>query len=173
MLTLLAERESELPRLLRDPDVEWKSLLVNDEDPFVERVWTSGPDWRLYLHLVYPCRDECKPLEHPHRAPSAMRMKHLDDGAAYEMRYGVGEKGLPPSQWTLRRFLQGEAYEMTSPDEWHSVNVRGPNPAWTVMVMGPLFPNAPRERTVRSPLGPLLPNRFSHVFEGFRSLYPL
>lgn len=81
MLEVMAEVRHVLPAMLGSLK-GWNSLLVDYEQPRVERLWRQWGPCRLYLHRIHPCE---KPFYHPHLAPSVVEV--LTEG--YEMGLGV------------------------------------------------------------------------------------
>lgn len=115
MLNVLYQVEKELPELLELKD--WESLDVDYEQPRVERVWRPWNEYRVMLHRIHQCNEGAQPLLHPHPWPSAMRIVR----GQYEMVVGSGW-----IRWHVRPAAkiilnEGDCYEMTNLDGWHSV----------------------------------------------------
>src|SRR5579859_3417320 len=72
MYPVLEQAEKELSALLL-VDADWHSLMIDDEEPNVERLWMPYGEGRLFLHRIHPCA-EGKALFHPHAWPSAGRI---------------------------------------------------------------------------------------------------
>lgn len=118
MLDKLFEIEKLLPALLRDPDVDWKSLYVDYHPPIVERLWLDISGVRLYLHRIHSCTRE-EALFHPHPWPSAMRIVEGE----YEMGIGYSPDDSPPTEALTRLIVtKGVAYCMEAKDSWHYVS---------------------------------------------------
>jgi hypothetical protein len=144
---------------------DWQSLSVDDEKPFVDRLWMPYGEGRLLLHVIHPCAPG-EPLYHPHPWASAMRI--LDGW--YETAYGHGAPdGPPPPMGEMKALGAGSRYEMVNPEAWHYVRPLG-GPAVTVMVTGKPW-KAPGNRKGRN-LGPLPAWRAAEMLEIFRRHYP-
>lgn len=147
MLDKLLEIEKLLPKLLRDPSVDWKSVYVDYHPPIVERLWLDINDVRLYLHRIHTCARE-EALFHPHPWPSAMRIINGE----YEMGIGYSADNTPPAE-TLTKLIvtKGVAYSMEARNSWHYVAPVSPT-SLSVMVTGkPWDRPAPKpDRLLRS-----------------------
>ena len=129
MLEVLEQVERELPSLLETPS-GWSSLHINYHPPFVERLFRSWGEYRIYLHRIQPC-ESAEALFHPHPWPSAM---HILSGV-YEMAIGYGEGDQPPP-YAAKLVASGDLkYEMTERDAWHYVRPIG-QAAMTLMITG-------------------------------------
>lgn len=170
MRHFLDQADAELPDRLRDPSVKWYSLFINDEDPFVERIWTVCDGYRLLLHDMHPPRPSTKALLHPHRWKSGVRIKR-SNGGVYRMEYGISADGGPPAALEIREYREGDTYTMERPEEWHSVHTTAPMK--TIMVTSnDLYPGVP-ERTVTGRLGPIAPAQMERRLDEWRDLYPV
>lgn len=164
MLPVLEQAERELPALLLRRE-DWQSLLVDDEQPHVERLWMPYGEGRLLLHVIHPCVSG-QSLLHPHPWASAM---HILDGW-YETAIGHGPPDGPMPQMAAPKVVgKGHRYEMVNPFAWHYVRPVG-GPTVTVMVTGKPW-KAPGNRKGRS-LGPLSDARVGEMLDLFRSFYP-
>ena len=130
MLSFLYQIEKILPKFLSHPD-QWNSLYVDYHPPIVERLWMQWKENRIYLHKIYPCKKD-EALFHSHPWPQAAKILT----GQYEMNLGYGQnaKIAPPIAATLI-ITSGTAYEMLSPDSWHSVRPLQ-KPSLSVMVTG-------------------------------------
>lgn len=164
MLPVLEQAERELPALLLSRE-GWQSLLVDDEQPHVERLWMPYGEGRLLLHVIHPCGPG-ESLYHPHPWASAMQ---IVDGW-YETAYGHGPpEGPPPPKGEPKVVGAGHRYEMVNPEAWHYVRPVG-GPAYTVMVTGKPW-HAPGNRKGRG-LGPLPEERIADLLRIFRPHFP-
>lgn len=162
MIDVLLEVEQELPRLLAEKE-GWQSLLVDDEQPMVERVWRPWRIWRVHLHRIHTCAAG-EALFHPHPWPSAMRVL----SGSYEMEVGRGP-GLERPPVMGRTIIEsGMDYEMTHPDAWHSVRPID-QPVMSLMVTGSPWsrPKLPVAQTLRS----LEPEREQQILDFFKQAY--
>jgi hypothetical protein len=168
MLSVLRDVELALPSFLSSigPD-GWESLLIDDEEPVVKRVWRPFGKGRLMLHMIYPCGE---PLMHLHRWPSAMRVVE----GAYEMKVGFQHYNItadviqkPDVMTTILR--EGSAYEMVNPDTLHSVRPIG-GPSLSMMVTGAPWRGA-NERAKKRALGPLQNHDKEAILWAFRHIY--
>ena len=128
-INLLEKIEKVLPSLLDKPEL-WKSLFVNYEHPYVERLWTEFEDFRISLHAIHPCTRE-EVLYHPHPWPSGMKILK----GRYEMGVGYGKGEEYPSIACTIVLNEGDEYEMIDPDGWHYVRPLE-NLTYTLMVTG-------------------------------------
>lgn len=163
MLETLYRAEKELPRLLEDISA-WNSLLIDYEQPVVERLWLPWEgEYRLSLHYIHPCPSG-RALLHAHAWPSAMRIHEN----RYEMKIGYAVGDHPPLV-TDRLILEtGSVYEMTNPDLWHAVNPLD-GPVMTFMVTGkPWGRSAPKSPRA---LKGLSPERCAAILSFFRGRY--
>lgn len=135
MLDVLYAAERALPALLQQPDI-WQSKFVNDEHPYVERLWCSWGEYRISLHRIHPC-ERAQAYMHWHPWPSAMR---IVDGQ-YEMGVGFGTGSEDPPIAATVVLSAGDVYEMSHPDGWHYVRPLG-GPSLSVMVTGKPFPKS-------------------------------
>lgn len=146
MLRALFDAERNFTELCRDESA-WKSSFINYEKPHVERVWRPIGQQRLSLHRIHSC-SPTESLFHPHSWPSAMRII----SGAYEMCIGHGAGSEPPKISTRIILHSGCVYEMTDPDEWHSVRPLTES-SYSVMLSGmPWNRSAPKSSTPLSPL---------------------
>lgn len=164
MLDILHEVEAALPKMLKkDQEHEWKSVRVDYQKPYVDRLWRPWNDCRIYLHCIYPC-ESSEALMHPHAWPSAMRVVQ----GKYEMGvgYGVGDD-VPPiaARMILNRYSE---YEMVEPNAWHYVRPHY-SPSFSLMVSGP--PNGRKAPKSEAPLGELSWREISSIFSTFRLNY--
>lgn len=130
MLHVLYAAERELPSLLRH--APWQSVFVDYEEPYVERLFVSWDEYRVYLHRIHLMRSRLSiPLFHPHPWPSAMKVI----SGKYEMAIGYGE-GQEKPPVASRLILPSESYyEMKDKNAWHSVRPIG-SPSLSLMVTG-------------------------------------
>jgi hypothetical protein len=162
MLEVLHQVETLLPQILKD-ESRWKSVFVNYHPPFVERLWTDWGNYRIYLHLIYPCNDT-EALFHPHPWPSAMKIIN----GRYEMWVGHGEGMKPPLVTEIRILCAGDEYEMIDPNDWHSVRPLE-EPSLSLMVTGiPWARLAPKSD---QPLTELTLEKRTGLFKLFRVHY--
>ncbi len=130
MLPILEQAEKELPALLMVPE-DWRSLHINDEKPYVQRLWMPYGEGRLMLHFILPCKPR-EALFHPHPWPSAMRIVWGE----YETAYGHGPPDGPRPAMGEKKILRaGDCYEMVNPEAWHYVRPIDV-PVVSVMVTG-------------------------------------
>jgi len=129
MLDLLHKAEEALPALLRERS-RWQGIFIAYHPPFVERVWCSYGELRIYLHRIFPCEKNAA-LLHPHPWPSAMRI--LD--GTYEMGIGYSSTTVPPPLACTLRLKAGSEYEMTNEHGWHYV-LPLERPSLSLMVTG-------------------------------------
>lgn len=131
MIDTLKEIERDkLPALLQDP-MAWKTLLIDYYPPTVRRLWTTVGDYRLYLHEIFPCKQE-EALYHPHPWSSAMHILPMGSGI-YEMGVSYSDENENMSQdrdtlahhlkEVVRLEMRGDIYyEMTNKNGWHYVH---------------------------------------------------
>src|SRR3989338_2335811 len=148
MLELLDELKVELPALLVDAG-SWQSLRIDYHPPLVNRLWREWRDYRVYLHIIYPCSRE-EALFHPHPWPSAMEIV----SGKYEMTVGYGEENNPPPVASIIELLEGAKYEMTNINSWHLVRPLD-GPSASIMIAGkPWNRQAPKSDRALEPLHP-------------------
>jgi hypothetical protein len=164
MIPILEQVEKELPALLlHEPD--WHTLLVDDEQPSVERVWLQYGQGRIYLHVIHPCAAG-EPLCHPHPWPSIVRIL----AGYYETAYGHGPADGPPPPMAQKKVLgAGDWYEMVNPEAWHYVRPLG-GPAVSLMVTGKPWKSGGHRKG--RDLRPLDGDRRREIIDIFRSHYP-
>lgn len=108
-------------------------MAVRYAKPHVDRLWRTdvtqdGVPVRIFLHKIYPC-SPAEALYHPHPWPATSRLLRGRYVHSTGTRDGVTSRDVveAPSSWW-----------MTDPEQWHSVApVDGP--AWSVMIVGPLY----------------------------------
>ncbi len=115
MLNVLTRVEGILPLLMQER-VAWRSVFVDYEHPFVERLWREWGEYRVYLHRIHPCAAG-EALFHPHPWPSAMKVL----SGSYQMAVGYGSGVPAPPVVATLMLCAGSRYEMVHPDGWHSV----------------------------------------------------
>lgn len=157
---LMDSEQADLRKMIRKAKPEdFKSLFVDYEPPFVERLWYQlEDDYRVFLHLVHGC-DPIDTLWHPHPWPSIVRV--LDTGSCYE--HGVGydttKSGMAPPAVVQR--IKGElTYVMEDPHAWHYVAPE--SYSLSLMIVGKPFPKeelSPGYRVPTKKLEPLPENR--------------
>jgi len=125
-----------LPELLYKPE-RWKSVYVDYEPPFVERLWYQlDADHRLFLHHIAPC-NVGESLWHPHPWPSIVKVMR---GSGYEHGIGYDTTGQGSCPIGMVQVVHGEmTYEMSDPHAWHYV--RPLWPSWSLMITGKPFEN--------------------------------
>lgn len=139
MLDLLDYTEWHMHHLLTTAD--WKDVLVDYHEPFVERVWCEFKGLRVFLHRIHPSTPD-KALMHGHPWPSAIRLLR----GRYTMDVGRGTRVV------LR---EGCTYEMVSPDGEHAVIPNGA-PSFSLMVTAPPWETHKGPKPTKT-LGPLDP----------------
>ena len=135
LATLKHVEAAVLPELLRDP-ARWASVDITYHPPHVERLWTSVPEGRLFLHRIGTCaRGDA--LYHPHDWPSAMKILR----GRYEHGIGVAGAGAQSSAdvevLSVAELAAGTYYEMVNPRVWHWV--RPLEVVYTLMLAGPPY----------------------------------
>jgi hypothetical protein len=130
----------------------WSSLDVDYYPPRVERVWTKlSDDRRLYIHVIHPTTVPC--LFHKHRWPAAFVM--LDGG--YEMGLARCEDEISTEEaWKLPvisryMIMKGSAYEMLDTHALHYVKPLGNTTSMSLMLTGPLYPEAKYRKEAEHP----------------------
>lgn len=138
----------ELMSVMGDRDVfsnrhEWQTLDVDYYPPRVERVWRKLSDTRrLFVHLIHPTDQPC--LLHKHRWPAAFAML----SGAYETALTRCEEEIDTdaarSLPVVSRHIvsAGSFYEMTDTHALHYVRPLGDRPSLSLMLTGPLYPEA-------------------------------
>jgi hypothetical protein len=158
-----------LPLWVREPHL-WKSVLIDYEPPFVERLWRQiDQDHRLFLHRVSPPKSEEKPLWHPHPWPSIIKVM---PGSEYQQEIGSDSERLGLCRVAMTQVVKGEmVYEMLSEHSWHSV--RPLNESWSIMIVGKPFTN-PSPGYVRptKPLDSLPQERIEELLLRWETLIP-
>jgi hypothetical protein len=139
---------------LEEPEV-WQTLHIDDERPFVDRLWIETPDLemgrRLFLHRIHAMPPVLepgipRPLYHPHRWPAAV---FVVEGKVYSMEIGTRDRVL----MTIAAGTAPLAYTMNDPEGWHSVHP-AQAASYSIMLVGDPWPGQ-AERTVQRALGPL------------------
>lgn len=176
MLAMLDRAMAALPDLLRAE--QWESLLVDDEQPEVWRLWRPFESGRVFLHRILPCKEA---LFHPHPWPSACSVLH----GSYEMAVGmddhalssgvlafggvVMQSGRAPTPSASLVLTKGSRYEMVDARAWHSVKPL--ETVLSVMVVGAPFAQPSRaNRKPKKALGPLDRAQVGMVRWEFRTL---
>lgn len=131
MLQVLARAEKHLPEWLMHPE-KWGSLLINHENPILERLWRKitfhKNPYRLCLHRLRPSAMPTKAFYHRHPWPLAIKIIE----GSYEMTYGFGEKPAKTEKIILQA---GDSYEMIDPEMGHAIIPLVDN-SLTLMVIG-------------------------------------
>lgn len=168
MLQTLIKMENTrvLSKLLRTPDA-LNSLDIDYHPPRVERLFGQVDEYRVYFHIIHPCRRE-DALYHPHPWPSAM---HVLKGT-YEMGITHSAEDVSPSQLTTLATVQmqgGGYYEMTDPNAWHYVRpLEGP--CMSVMITGAPWGKW-QEKKATKELKPLSAKRAAEIRMAFLDFY--
>lgn len=180
MLEILAAVEAALPDLLAYPD-DWDTLDIDYEAPRVERLsceWEGG--CMIHLHRIHPCN--APPRQHHHAWPSAIRVL----AGAYDMTIGYSMRDAHEGRaMRLRANDGGIAYEMIERGAWHSVRPVGPDPTWSIMVIGPEWADFVQDHTGERTFGHVIaelaarsrPKRLiretrDEMLARFRAFYP-
>ncbi len=162
----LWDAEFALSELLQET-AEWRGIFIDYEKPHIARLWRPWKQYRINLHLIYPC-DNSETLFHPHGWPSAMKII----SGMYKMVVGFGTDLIPPPEDTRISFLlaAGSYYTMPHPNQWHSVRPLLTK-SFSVMLTGPRWNRAlipvtkkPEPLLLSSPLG-------QEMLTFFRSYY--
>ncbi len=162
MLEVLYQAERVLPALLED-GAGWNSILIDYEEPSVERLWRSWGEYRINLHRISPCSTG-HALFHPHPWPSAMRI--IENQYEMTVGYGVGDQEPPVAMRLL--LPPGSVYEMTNLNGWHAVRPVS-QPVLTLMVTGKPWARSSPKST--RPLNPLPASRVSELIQLFKQVY--
>lgn len=141
------EREQILD-ILSQPIEKFKTLYVDYEHPYVERLQYNLEDgYRLFFHVIHTCKTE-EALYHPHPWPSAMHILEgkYETGVSYsevEEHYKhteTGELNELIAKNEVAKFIIGSNlsnkdlayYQMLNPNGWHYV--RPLETCYTVML---------------------------------------
>jgi hypothetical protein len=162
LATLKRIEATTLPELLRSPDA-WASLDITYHPPHVERLWTTVPEGRLFLHRIEPC-DPGDALVHPHDWPSAMKIL----SGRYEHGIGVADDNGDVDILSVAELAAGTYYEMSNPRVWHWV--RPLEVVCTLMLAGPLYAERPPFAKPTQRQLPLTSARAAELLETFRGL---
>ena len=131
--------------------IEWDSLDIIYEEPFVERLYRDfdfyGEKFRVCLHVIHRC--EGNPLMHHHPWPSAMR---IIEGSYIQTRGVVFENSPLPAITGTEILHSGTEYTMLDPREVHSIAPITPE-VLTLMITGQAW-TAPHQRKIAM-TGPL------------------
>lgn len=164
-LNLLAEVENELPE--RIAKGSFRSMHVTYAKPYVERLFYSRGEHRVFLHRIDSCAPE-EALWHTHPWPSLIKVLDTEGGL---YRHSVGDKdsvfavqtGVASSQPELRPIT----YTMLEPKAYHSVSTD--MTSWSVMITGPRWspPEPSKHQAVISQ------TRVQELLAHWRLLYPV
>lgn len=151
-----------VPRLLRS--AEWKSKLLDYNNPVMEVLWTKFGKYGIDLYKVYPCERE-KALFHVHLRPFAARI--LSGTCCMDIGYGKG-KNEPPvaSELTL---AEGSSYSMPDQDGWHRIYPVN-EPSVILMVIG--SPHRGPSPVRGGAVTPLSLEKQMEILGFFRNYYP-
>lgn len=151
---------------LLDRPHEWLSLLVDDEEPYVRRLFRRFPQGQISLHEIPPCMG--KPLIHRHRRPSAVEVVHVPAGGRYLHHLGWSPDDHPPAPdlFSVHELHSGDAYSLPDPHMWHAVEIIG-EPILSVNFTSVTPFASVSEREVRHPLGPLSRSEFDRLRSAF------
>jgi hypothetical protein len=166
MLEKLEFVEKNLSDLLSEKERgRWKTLFIDYEKPWVERVWCQFEEMRVNLHRIHPCADG-EALFHPHPWPSAMKIL----AGKYEMAIGYGERGLdnPPKIAAKLEMGENTQYEMVEPNAWHYVRPIN-RPVMSLMVTGTPWNRGSTKRS--KTLVGLESNKIKDIFSFFQAFY--
>ena len=161
-MEVLKKLEKQLPEMLKDSS-RWNSLLIDYHPPFVERLWCSWEEYRVYLHRINECKSS-EALFHPHPWPSAMRIV----AGTYEMGVGYATGDLAPPVAAKLVMPAGTSYEMVEPDGWHYVRPLT-DVTLSVMVTGKIWSRQSPKSTTQ--LQPLDPKVVTELLQRFRCYY--
>lgn len=167
LLAVLNRIEQDLlPALLRTRE-GWKSLYVDYEPPFVERLYVpvtvDDVVYRLMLHKIHPA-DPAICLFHPHPWPSAIKIL----SGSYRMTCGFGQGMVEPPVSHTMVLMAGAEYEMAHPDGWHSVSPLN-GPSHSIMLIGPPWSRPAHKPPVAQRA--LTPEEARSLMEFFRDAY--
>lgn len=174
MLDVIKKIEQEdIVALLEKPEI-WNSLDIDYHPPRVERIWCQHGDYRIYLHVIYPCERE-EALYHSHPWPSAM---HIIEGE-YEMGIGYAVDKfnqqffgiVEPSTIATAILPAGAYYEMLDPNGFHYV--RPIKICKTIMITGKPFEKPIGTFKSDKPLEKLSEDRKEEIRLEFLSFYSL
>lgn len=128
--SLLAEVESELPERIAKGD--FRSMHVTYAKPYVERLFYSRGEHRVFLHRIDSCTPE-EALWHLHPWPSLIKVLDTEGGL---YRHSIGDRtSVFALQTGTASVLRPITYTMLEPKAFHSVSTD--NASWSVMITGP------------------------------------
>jgi len=161
---LLAEVESELPERIAKGD--FRSMHVTYAKPYVERLFFSRGEHRVFLHRIDSCAPE-EALWHPHPWPSLIKVLDTEGGL---YRHSVGDKdsvfavqmGVASSWPELRPIT----YTMLEPKAYHSVSTD--KASWSIMITGPRW--SPPEPSKHQAV--IARTRVQELLERWKGFYP-
>ena len=159
---LLAEVESELPERIAKGD--FRSMHVTYAKPYVERLFYTRGEHRVFLHRIDSCMPE-EALWHPHPWPSLIKVIDTEGGL---YRHSVGDRnGVFAVQTGTASVLRPITYTMLEPKAFHSVSTD--KASWSVMIIGPRWspPEPSKHQEVISA------SRVQELLDRWRFLYHL
>ena len=161
-LNLLAEVENELPE--RVAKGVFRSMHVTYAKPYVERLFYSRGEHRVFLHRIDGCMPE-EALWHSHPWPSLIKVLDTEGGL---YRHSVGDRNsIFSSQVGIASVLRPITYTMLEPKAFHSVSTD--KSSWSVMITGPRWsrPEPSKHQAVISQ------TRVQELLARWRLLYPV
>lgn len=165
MLVHLAEAKLVLPQVLNTTD-GWSTVYADTERPKLSRVWRPFGPFRIYLHILEPCKAE-EAFYHPHPWPMATEIQQ----GQYEQCSGHGDPDAAqgPPVTDTRVFRKGDAYEIMDPNTWHSVRPLD-TLCLTFMISGIPYEGSSGQRRGNTPSRPLEYEELGMMLYMFRSL---
>lgn len=164
MLQILRDIEEQMPNFLKIES--WRSLYIDYDYPYVERVYLDWEEYRINLHIIHPIPEGQVPYYHPHPWPSACRILRN----AYRMRLGLEVEPDHVVDVSNLVMSRNSAYEMVFPNTWHAIeplnNVNVPSLMITGKPYGIVIPNQAGHQ-----LKELSQERVESILELFRYLY--
>lgn len=164
MLNILSSTEKYLSEWLLHPD-KWASLLIDHEEPILERLWRritfNRHPYRLCLHRLRAAHQQAESFYHNHPWPLAVKVI----AGSYEMIYGFGEK---PSQTTKIILKAGDAYEMIDPQMGHAIKPLVDN-SLTLMLIGSSWSKS--RESLTTTFKPLAPSKKDKILKLFQNFY--
>ena len=158
---LLAEVESELPERIAKGD--FRSMHVTYAKPYVERLFYSRGEHRVFLHRIDSCTLE-EALWHPHPWPSLIKVLDTEGGL---YRHSVGDRtSVFALQTGTASVLRPITYTMLEQKAFHSVSTD--KSSWSVMITGPRW--SPPEPSKHQAV--IAQTRVRELLERWSVIYP-
>lgn len=160
MLQELLELEKKLPEFLQD-ETQWDSLLIDKYPPIVHRLSRKISDDRtLLLHKIY---ETDQPYMHSHSYNLAVKCIK----GSYETDIGFSQDRKIIPKPIYKHFVkEGDSYEITSSDVWHTTKTLNGLPSYSIVLIG----GRQRGRLAQN-IGKLEQKHINELLDFFRKHY--